>query len=194
MGKAEITTIPYVRKVYYATYANLPVAGLRVGDLGYATDRLVFYRWSGAAWQSVTIHSSSGVAANIPVAADLPEGSIYYETDTLKTKQIQSGAWVEIVDNTPPTTRTIETGSYVGDDTPRQVTTGFKCSRVVIISSLNYEWSVVPSRTEFHRTASPYHDIKNEVSLHAEDGFSIGTGSLAANHDPEIYYWWAISE
>lgn len=97
MSKEEITSIPYIRRVFYATYANLPVAGLRIGDLGYATDRLVFYRWSGAAWQAVTIHSSSGTAANIPVAADLPEGSLYYATDTKVLSQIQAGAWVDIM-------------------------------------------------------------------------------------------------
>lgn len=92
----NIQTIPQMRKVYYATYANLPTTGLKVGDLGYATDRLVFYRWSGAAWEALTIHSSSGVAANIPTAANLPDGSLYYETDTTKLKQVQSSAWVEV--------------------------------------------------------------------------------------------------
>jgi len=100
MSKGSITPIPYVRKVFYATYANLPVTGLKVGDLGYATDRLVFYRWSGAAWQAVTMHSSSGTAANIPAAADLPNGSLYYETDTKILKQVQAGAW-EIIGETP---------------------------------------------------------------------------------------------
>ena len=92
----ELTTIPQKRKVFYDTYANLPTTGLNIGDLGYATDRLVFYRWSGAAWQAITIHSSSGAAAAIPTAADLPNGSLYYETDTGITKQVQAGAWASI--------------------------------------------------------------------------------------------------
>ena len=90
----RISTIPQMRRVYRATYANLPITGLRVGDLGYATDRRVFYRWSGAAWQSLTIYSGSGVAANIPTAADLPNGSLYQETDTHKLMEVQGGAWI----------------------------------------------------------------------------------------------------
>jgi len=94
--KPNITTIPQLRNVYYAAYAAFPTTGLKAGDLGYATDRLVLYRWDGAAWQPITIHSSSGLAANIPNAADLPDGSFYYETDTKLTKQVQAGAWVDI--------------------------------------------------------------------------------------------------
>ena len=118
----KVKVIPRIRRVIYATYANFPTTGLKTGDLAYATDRLVFYRWSGAAWQSLTIHSSSGTAANIPAAADVPNGSLYYETDTAKTKQVQAGAWVEI-----SAKRQIVTGSYAGNGADgRQITTGFK--------------------------------------------------------------------
>jgi len=92
-GPTEVHDIPYTRRVIYTTYAGFPSTGLRIGDLAYATDRLVFYRWNGAAWQAVTIHSSSGLAAAIPTAADLPNGSLYFETDTSLTKQVQAGAW-----------------------------------------------------------------------------------------------------
>lgn len=92
----ETTTIPKIRRVFSDTYANLPTTGLRQGDLGYAIDRRVFYRWSGAAWEAITIHSSSGLAANIPAAADMPEGSLYFETDTKLLKQVQSAAWVTL--------------------------------------------------------------------------------------------------
>lgn len=94
--ETELQTIPKIRAVYYDTYANLPVTNLIAGDLGFATDRIVLYRWSGAAWQPVTIHSSSGTAANIPAAANLPDGSLYYETDTGLLKQVQTGAWATI--------------------------------------------------------------------------------------------------
>ena len=92
----EIQTIPRMRDVTYDAYANFPASGNSTGDLAYATDRLVFYRWSGAAWQSVTIHSSSGAAAAIPTAGDLPNGSLFQETDTGLVKQVQAGAWVAI--------------------------------------------------------------------------------------------------
>lgn len=98
MPGTDLETIPISRLSvnYYLTYANLPITGVRTGELGYATDRLVLYRWSGAAWQALTIHSSSGTAANIPAAANLPNGSLYYETDTSTTKQVQAGVWVVI--------------------------------------------------------------------------------------------------
>lgn len=95
--KSRITVIPSMRRVWYLAYGDFPTAGIQVEDLAYATDRLVFYRWNGAAWEAITIHSSSGVAASIPTAADLPNGSIYAETDTKLTKQVQAGAWVSII-------------------------------------------------------------------------------------------------
>ena len=96
MSDTELKTIPRKTRVFSATYANLPTTGCKAEDLGYATDRKVLYRWSGAAWVALTIYSGSGTAANIPAVATLPEGSLYYETDTAKTKQVQGGAWVEI--------------------------------------------------------------------------------------------------
>jgi len=92
----ESESIPALRRIYRTTYANLPTTGLYEEDLGYATDRKVFYRWSGSAWEALTVYSGSGLAAAIPAAANLPEGSLYYETDTEKLQQVQSGAWVTI--------------------------------------------------------------------------------------------------
>lgn len=93
----ESRPLSYIRKCIYTTYANFPTGGLKPGDMAYATDRLVLYRWDGAAWDAMTIHSSSGAAADIPTAADLPNGSLYYETDTTLLKQVQAGAWAVIV-------------------------------------------------------------------------------------------------
>jgi len=50
----EVKTIPILRRCFYDTYANLPTSGINVEDLGYATDMLTLYRWSGTAWQAVT--------------------------------------------------------------------------------------------------------------------------------------------
>lgn len=97
--ESVVTIIPKMRRIYSDTYANLPVTNLSPEDLGWATDRLVLYRWSGAAWVAITIHSSSGIAANIPTAADLPNGSFYYETDTGITRQVQAGAWGQVSGN-----------------------------------------------------------------------------------------------
>ncbi len=96
MTGAKLTIIPKIRRVVYATYANFPTTNLAIGDLAYATDRLVFYRWSGSAWQAVTIHSSSGAIGAIPTAGDLPNGSIYHDTTNSILKQVQAGSWVNI--------------------------------------------------------------------------------------------------
>lgn len=100
MDGTNLISLTQLRKVYYTAYASFPSAGLNVGDLAYATDRLVFYRWSGSAWQNISLYTSSGTAAAIPAAADLPNGSLYYETDTTLLKQVQAGAWAAVVN--PP--------------------------------------------------------------------------------------------
>ena len=51
----DVITIPKLRKVISTTYALLPVTGLVDGDLGFATDKLVLYRWNGVAWKAITI-------------------------------------------------------------------------------------------------------------------------------------------
>jgi len=96
MVESKVTPILIPQSFYYLTYANLPILNVRVGAMGYATDRLVLYRWSGAAWQEVSIHSSSGVVGNIPAVASMPEGSLYFATDTLDLYQVQVGVWVII--------------------------------------------------------------------------------------------------
>ncbi|MFC1846770.1 hypothetical protein ACFLYS_01760 [Chloroflexota bacterium] len=92
----EITAIPSIRSIHYDTYANLPTTNVAAGDLGYATDREVLYRWSGAAWQPVTKYAGAGAYGDIPTAADLPDGSLYFATDRLVTYQVQTAAWAAI--------------------------------------------------------------------------------------------------
>ena len=52
--ESEISQVARFTRTFYDTYANLPTADVRVGELGYATDRFILYRWSGSAWQPVT--------------------------------------------------------------------------------------------------------------------------------------------
>ena len=96
MNDCNLSTIPQIRQVYYDTYANLPTTNLRAGALGYATDRLMLYRWSGAAWQNITVYSSAGTAGNRPAAAGLIDGSVYYSTDTVVLSMVSGGAWVDM--------------------------------------------------------------------------------------------------
>ena len=49
----KTTIIPSMRQVYSAAFALLP-DGRSEGDLGYATDEEILYRWDGAAWQPIS--------------------------------------------------------------------------------------------------------------------------------------------
>jgi len=95
----EVSVIPSMgRLVAYTTYAGLAaLVGLSIGDLAYTTDREVFYRWSGALWQPVTISSRAGGTAAGGLATDYPIGSLFFNTDTNVLYQQQAGAWVNIV-------------------------------------------------------------------------------------------------
>lgn len=51
----DITPIARLRAVYYTTKAAFPTTGLFSGDLAYATDEKLLYRWNGTAWQAITV-------------------------------------------------------------------------------------------------------------------------------------------
>jgi len=91
----NIVAIPHVRKVFYTTYATFPASGITVGDLAYATDLRCLYRWSGASWDAISIYSLAGLAGDIPAAGTLPNGSIYYATDTAIFYIKQGAAWIK---------------------------------------------------------------------------------------------------
>lgn len=105
--KVETTVIPALRKVYRDTYANLPTSGLTEGDLGFATDREVLYRWSGLAWEAISISSRHGNIADIGDPADYPESSLYQADDEYKLYMVVSGAWVHIATTPVITTQRI---------------------------------------------------------------------------------------
>jgi len=78
MPDITVSIIPFVRKVYYDTKANLDaLTGVSIGDIGYATDEDILYRWSGAAWQTIA-HAAAHMypiasapqlySANAPIA------------------------------------------------------------------------------------------------------------------------------
>ena len=95
--ESRLSAIQRYTRVFNDTYTNLPTANVRQGELGYATDRRVLYRWTGAAWSDLTIYSDSGAIATIPAAANYPEGSLFYATDTLELWQVQAATWMKIV-------------------------------------------------------------------------------------------------
>ena len=97
MSDNELQLIQKQRAVYYDTFANLPVVGVSIGDLGYATDTYILYRWSGAAWQSISTYTTipsglivmwHGTLANIPSGYVLCDGN--NSTPNLLDRFIQS--------------------------------------------------------------------------------------------------------
>lgn len=79
----EVTTIPKIRRVFKATYANLPTTGISAEDLGYATDQTILYRWSGAAWEAIT-----ALAATPTYSHHFFPSSAYFA--------INQGTWVKV--------------------------------------------------------------------------------------------------
>ncbi|MBA7481125.1 hypothetical protein ES707_16595 [subsurface metagenome] len=86
----------------------------------------------------------------------------------------------------------IATGSYTGDGTVgRQITTGFKCSLVILFRvtspGVTVCWVAIPNATRQFDGASATGDL----ALHATDGFTVGG---AGNGNTFPFYYWAISE
>lgn len=87
----------------------------------------------------------------------------------------------------------VATGTYTGNDTDdRQITTGFKCSMVLLMSEATViMWIAMPDGTLQQRGGTTAH--VTDLLLHATDGFVVD--QVDANrpvYDP--YNWWAISE
>jgi hypothetical protein len=92
----EIVIIPRSLHSYSATWANRPLTDLSTGDLFDCTDRKVLYRWDGSAWQALSYYIGSGLYADRPSAADLPDGSMYYATDNGINYQVSGGTWLTV--------------------------------------------------------------------------------------------------
>ena len=92
--------------------------------------------------------------------------------------------------------RTVASGSYTGNDgDDRQVTTGFKCSLVIVLAittGSNNECGIfIPNRVT---SVASGEVLYGGSALHATDGFTVyQTGDLL-NHATDVYYYWAISE
>ena len=119
------------------------------------------------------------------------------EMPTLTTGKAWKGvAGVPAEADWPTGGATIATGTYTGDGTgPRQITTGFKCSLVVLLDSTTTSeyWLVIPNRLLYTTSTN----VVTYLQLHATDGFSVqaGGGSSAwGNVLNNVYYYWAISE
>ena len=97
---------------------------------------------------------------------------------------------------------TVVTGNYTGTGgvAARQITTGMKCSLVIIMAGtdqVNRQCDVIPGYSVGHKyTTSPGHvGLASNVYLHASNGFVVGQGSTEAmNVADVIYRYWAISE
>lgn len=185
----ELQTIQRKYQYIRTTYAAFPAAAIP-GQYAYATDRKVLYQWSGTAWESMSVFTGSGLAADIPAAADLPDGSIYYETDTALTKQVQSGVWAGI---TPAKYEPVY-GTYTGNDvSSRQITTGMKCRCVFIYTAAgsfcfaSTEGYTYPGWAWTGSASTAY------VRMHASDGFVVRVVAHAAGMNVNTTDYWYIA-
>ena len=196
MDENKVTTIPRVLNVFYTTYAAIPTTGIKTGDLAYATDRLTLYRWSGAAWQAITTYASSGTAANIPNAANLPNGSLYFETDTTILKQVQAGAWASIA--TPPATPTISTsGTYTGDNgTNRAIAHGLGRAPkgVMIYKQADGAIAILTHDCGYLAYQSAGSQALVDVTDATSTYFYVGNGAVSTgmNTNGDVFKWMAV--
>ncbi len=87
---------------------------------------------------------------------------------------------------------TIATGSYTGNGADdRQITTGFKCSRVVAQQNLARGREIYGTLPNAIDQADGVAD-KTDLALHATDGFVVDNTIM--NYVDQTYYYWAISE
>lgn len=122
-------------------------------------------------------------------------------SETEADSKIATHAGVSDAHHTPTVARTIVTGNYTGTGgvSARQITTGMKCTLVVIMAGgneLHRQCVVLPGYSVGHQyTTSPGHTgLASNVYLHASDGFVVGKGSAdAMNVSGQIYRYWAIS-
>lgn len=187
----QVDDIPQTREVFYAPYASFPTSGVKVSDLAFATDRKILYRWNGSSWDALTIYSGAGLAADIPNAADLPEGSLYFETDTTKLKQVQSAAWQQV------TIRT-SSGSYTGDATAnRAIPHGLGITpKIVFISATSgaFFFRIITGLAKIIYINPATHGT-HTVSVINNTNFYVGNSSdytQSANFTTITYYWVAI--
>lgn len=87
--------------------------------------------------------------------------------------------------------KSIATGNYTGNGADnRQITTGFKCSLVILTWTLSSSRIVIPTALAID-IADGVSDI-TDVALHATDGFEVDNQWM--NSNAVTYYYWAISE
>jgi len=117
-GGTKLSIIPQRTKVLYDTYAAIAAltASLKAGDLAFATDTNVLYRWNGAALEAITISSRNGNIADIGDPDKYPESSLYQADDETKLYMVISGAWVFITKIPPDTIITASDNLHFSND------------------------------------------------------------------------------
>lgn len=107
---------------------------------------------------------------------------------------VGQGSGSDPVAEDKPSPRIIVTGTYTGNDADnRQITTGSKCSMVIVLSNGTQDEIVVFIPNRVTMVADSGCAIRGTLSLHASDGFVVH-GSTDPNASGIVYYYWAISE
>lgn len=91
------------------------------------------------------------------------------------------------------TARRVATGMYSGNDgSNRQISTGFKCSLVIIHCPTSATRRIIIPDLTIKDDSSAHNLATVDAVLHATDGFEVDHPS--SNQTGRDYYWWAITE
>lgn len=157
-------------------------------------------------------YCGKGTHANRPADGSVPDGSLYYETDTHDICQMQSAVWVVIFDYSAIADNAtgiatnaaaiaaipdLAVGEYTGDGTTgRQITTGFICKGVILVrrhdTTPTTYISMAPDNTYdcISLTNPDSVGASGVPYMHASDGFVVSGSSTNANSQVYLYIAW----
>ena len=154
--------------------------------------------------------SLSGAVADLPAAGSLPNGSIYFATDTLDVYQMQAGAWALILDYSVLHAITIEKVLKTADETVSNSIVGQNDDHLIHAVAANEVWFVI-ARFKYISTAGA--NIKIVITVPAAGvltgirattiGALAGTGgmtpldltayqAMACNGATQVDYWLCV--
>ncbi|MBA7543925.1 hypothetical protein ES705_36269 [subsurface metagenome] len=98
-----------------------------------------------------------------------------------------------VLNNPRKSPMSIKTGSYTGDaGDDRQITTGFKCSLVVLINADYTVCAILIPGISYAVKTTPIL-LAGGTALHATDGFTVYHTTDLMNAGTKAYYYWAIA-
>ncbi len=114
------------------------------------------------------------------------------ELPAMTAEKIWKGTGGNVAEVDLPVEKSIASGSYAGTDEVHTISTGFKCSRVIIIQRDELYILIPGSSIRLYEGYT--HDTTTVLSLHASNGFTVGVNDDGANNDVQTYFYSAMSE